>query len=51
MLQMNEKFKGLPYVSVHIKVDMWLMSERPIKTARDAIDFVTDKIQRRRINE
>lgn len=41
---MNEKFKGLPIVSVHLDVDMVLMSEEPLLTERDAIAFVAGKI-------
>lgn len=40
----NEKFEGLSIVSDHINVDMMLVSEKPIKTAREAIDFVAGKI-------
>ena len=40
----ENKFKGLPVVSVHLDVDMMLMSEKPIKTAREAIEFVAGKI-------
>lgn len=38
------KFEGLPIVSVHLDVDMVLMSERPIRTAKEAIAFVAGKI-------
>lgn len=40
----NEKFEELPIVSDHINVDMVNVSEKPIKTAREAIDFVAEKI-------
>lgn len=38
------KFRGLPIVSVHLDVDMVLMSEKPIIKATEAIDFVAGKI-------
>lgn len=41
---MNEKFEGLPIVSVHLDVDMMLMSEEPLMTAKSAIAFVAGKI-------
>lgn len=40
----NNDLKSLPIVSVHLDVDYCLMSDIEIKTARDAIEFVADKI-------
>lgn len=40
----NEKFKGGPMVSVHIDVNNVLVSDKPIMTAREAIDLVMGEI-------
>lgn len=42
--RMHEKFEGLPVVSVHLNVDMVLMSEKPVRTANEAIELVAGKI-------
>lgn len=42
--RMNKKFEELPFVSVRLNVDMVLISEKPIMTAKDAIEFVAGKI-------
>lgn len=40
----RENLKELPIVSVHLKSDCCLLSEKPISKAKDAIEFVADKI-------
>lgn len=40
----RENLKELPIVSVHLKSDCCLLSEKPISKAKEAIEFVADKI-------
>ena len=43
-LEIRENLKEIPVVSVHLKADSCLLSEKPIVTAKDAIELVADKI-------
>lgn len=44
VFRMREKLEGLPVVSVHLDVDMVLMSEKSVRTASEAIELVAGRI-------
>lgn len=44
MIDMNEKIKELPVISVHLDIDYALLSSTPINTAKEAIEFVASKL-------
>ena len=44
MINMNENLKALPVVSVHLNIDYTLISATPIRTAKEAIEFVASKL-------
>ncbi len=44
MINMNQNIKALPVVNVHLDIDYALISDTPIRTAKEAIEFVASKL-------